>query len=592
MSSAYSILRTIARYHLLFIVIFSIIILSKIAWQSKYIIGPLGTFSSRIARWNVTTRPPELPEGLLGYEEISELYRSFEEKSRQIADAVAALRNSEELFRQLAENIRDVFWVYNLNKQAIEYISPGYEEIWGRRRDDLYLKPESFMENVYPEDAEKIMEAKGLLLKGSFSSVQFRILRPDGSFRWIWARTYPVADGNGKFFRMTGIAEDITGRKLAESLLSIQRDLGIALSSCANLDDALQVIIDSVLRMEGIDAGGIYLVGDADGSIELACSSGLSDDFAALVRHYDGNSRNARIIMEGNPVYFEFSEQAAERTGIIGQEINLPEGIKSLAVLPIRHMGASIACLNAASKTYPAIPSSSRDSLEAIASLLGSTIVRIKTQEQIHSSLREKEVLLKEVHHRVKNNFQIIMSLLNLQSRNIKDDAQLRYFYELRNRITAMALIHEKLYQSGNFASINFPAYILSLSTELRRIYHDPGREVEFKMEADDIDISLDQAIPCSLIMNEILSNALKYAFPPTFENNARITVTIRRAGEGEVELSVSDNGVGIPGHIEPRNTATLGISLIDVLSSQINGNVHIDSSTEGTRFTIRFTPK
>ncbi|MGD0235319.1 MAG: histidine kinase dimerization/phosphoacceptor domain -containing protein [Syntrophorhabdales bacterium] len=203
-------------------------------------------------------------------------------------------------------------------------------------------------------------------------------------------------------------------------------------------------------------------------------------------------------------------------------------------------------------------------------------------EERIRLSLKEKEVLLKEVHHRVKNNLQIISSLLNLQSKYIKDDQALEMFKESRNRIRSMTLIHEKLYRSKDLANIDVAEYIQNLSSNLFRSY-SAGR-VSLKTQVDDILLGIDTAIPCGLIINELVSNSLKHAFP---EKQGEIFVDLHR-DDGRFTLIVRDNGVGLPESVDFRNTDSLGLQLVCTLTDQLDGAIELNR-IGGTEFKITF---
>jgi len=203
-------------------------------------------------------------------------------------------------------------------------------------------------------------------------------------------------------------------------------------------------------------------------------------------------------------------------------------------------------------------------------------------EERIRASLKEKEVLLKEVHHRVKNNLQIISSLLNLQSKYIKDDQALEMFKESRNRIRSMTLIHEKLYRSKDLANIDVAEYIQNLSSNLFRSY-SAGR-ISLRTQVDDILLGVDTAIPCGLIINELVSNSLKHAFP---DKQGEILVDLHR-DNGKFTLRVRDNGVGFPEHVDFRNTDSLGLQLVCTLTDQLDGEIELDRAG-GTEFRITF---
>ncbi len=212
---------------------------------------------------------------------------------------------------------------------------------------------------------------------------------------------------------------------------------------------------------------------------------------------------------------------------------------------------------------------------------------RMRAEEQTRSSLKEKEVLLKEIHHRVKNNFQIIISLINLQSNSIRDPSLMKIFNDSTNRIRAMALVHEKLYRSADIAKINFTSYMKTISEELHNSYATSLSNPHLHIEADEIHLDLDQAIPCGLIVNELITNALKYAFPEG-NNTGDIRINLRRSGENEVTLIVSDNGIGLPENIDINTAPSLGLQLVSVLIKQIHGTYSINRS-DGTSWIMTF---
>jgi len=209
---------------------------------------------------------------------------------------------------------------------------------------------------------------------------------------------------------------------------------------------------------------------------------------------------------------------------------------------------------------------------------------RKRHEEQVEASLREKEVLLKEVHHRVKNNMQIISSLLNLQARYVSDPNAVRLFLESQNRVRSMALIHEKLYHSKNLSSVNFSEYLRSLVSFL---CHACGRGSIFcSIKAEKVMMGVDIAIPCGLIVNELVSNALKHAFPE--EHQGTVRIELKPSGESEelFVLSISDNGIGFNGEKKFEENQTLGLQLVRDLVEQIDGKLELRQE-QGTTFVI-----
>lgn len=228
-----------------------------------------------------------------------------------------------------------------------------------------------------------------------------------------------------------------------------------------------------------------------------------------------------------------------------------------------------------------------KDTILGFNSIILDITERKRAEEQIRSSLMEKEVLLKEIHHRVKNNFQIIISLINLQSNALKDPILTKMFNDSTNRIRAMALVHEKLYRSDDIAKIDFTSYLKTITEELHSSYATSLNNPNLHIEADEIHLGLDQAIPCGLIVNELITNALKYAFPER-NKNGDIRITLRHSDENQVTLIVSDNGIGLPENIDINTAPSLGLQLVSVLIKQIHGTYSINRSG-GTSWIMTF---
>jgi PAS domain S-box-containing protein len=212
---------------------------------------------------------------------------------------------------------------------------------------------------------------------------------------------------------------------------------------------------------------------------------------------------------------------------------------------------------------------------------------RKQAEAQIQASLREKEVLLQEIHHRVKNNLQVISSLLDLQSQQIENSLMLEVFRESQNRVKSMALVHEKLYQSKNFAKINFAEYTESLLNYLLKAYELHSGNVTLEIDIDEVTFNIDTAIPCGLIINELVSNALKYAFPDNQVGIIRIQLQVE--GERDFTLTIQDNGVGLPLDWDIKNVKSLGLQLVKVLTKQLKGTLEIDRSL-GSQFRVKFS--
>jgi two-component sensor histidine kinase len=211
---------------------------------------------------------------------------------------------------------------------------------------------------------------------------------------------------------------------------------------------------------------------------------------------------------------------------------------------------------------------------------------RMLVEERIRTSLREKEALLKEIHHRVKNNLQVVSSLLGLQSRPVADPELRKMFQESQDRIHSMALLHESLYQSHNLSQVDFPEYIRQLAAHLFHSYGVGLDRIHLRTDLDRLSLSLDAAVPCGLIINELISNSLKYAFPEG--RSGEIRIELRGHADGMARLLVADNGVGLRADVDWVNTRSLGLRLVRILAEQLGGKIEVNSEA-GTEVRLAF---
>lgn len=213
--------------------------------------------------------------------------------------------------------------------------------------------------------------------------------------------------------------------------------------------------------------------------------------------------------------------------------------------------------------------------------------IRLLTQvfeQQLKLVRQEKETLLKEIHHRVKNNMQLISSMLHLQAEAVSDPVLAQFFIESQSRVKTMAMIHEKLYQSKDLSRIDFSDYLRTLALSLLRSYGLSN--VTPVIEAEEMILGVNLAIPCGLIVNELISNTMKYAFPSG--GAGRLHVTLARVDDHLIRLTIGDDGVGLPAGLDPESTTSLGLKLVHILVQQLNGALRIDTM-QGTRFVITF---
>jgi two-component sensor histidine kinase/sensor domain CHASE-containing protein len=223
-----------------------------------------------------------------------------------------------------------------------------------------------------------------------------------------------------------------------------------------------------------------------------------------------------------------------------------------------------------------------------VASADGEAVVFIReiTADKKAKEAQRKEILLKEIHHRVKNNLQVISSLLDLQARASKDEHVKALLHESQNRLRSMSLIHDKLYLAGETRGVSISEYVHDLALHLRASYAHNSEAVNMEVDVEDISVDMDIAVPCGLIINELASNALKYAFPDG--RRGSIKISLRTGDDGHLVLTVSDDGVGVPAGVNPHSPTTLGLRIVNSLVIQLQGSLELDTA-HGTAFILRF---
>ena len=355
-------------------------------------------------------------------EELEQTNEAFEAQNEQLLFAQKELIDSEERFRRLAENAKDVIYRMSIPDGVYEYISPASKEVFGYSPEEFYHNS-LLIKDIIHQDWEEYFKIQwGNLIKGEMPPFyEYQINDKSGKLKWLYQRNVLVLNENGNAVAIEGIVTDITFLK--------------------------------------------------------------------------------------------------------------------------------------------------------------------ESEEKIKRSLKEKEILLGEIHHRVKNNMQIISSLLSLQSDFVSNKKDRELFLESKNRVHSMALVHEKLYQSKDMAEINFREYIVDFIKEFLNMYPDSKNGIVISISENNIYVELGKAIPCALIINELVSNSLKYAFPR--DNRGEIEINFIK-DTNNYKIIVSDNGIGFPKDIDFLNTKTLGLKLVVGLTEQLNGTIELDR-TNGTTFTVVF---
>lgn len=498
-------------------------------------------------------------DGTVMYVEITSHTLNFAGKRAKLVLGmdVTERKQAEEALKQTTQTLQSLIQASPLaitvvNPEGIVMMwNPAAERIFGWSADEATGR----FNPIVPEGKEdEFLLLRQRVLQGeSFTGVELRRQKKDGFLIDISLSAAPLRDFKEDIIGIIGIIADITEHKQAENALRA----------------AIRRAEDERAKSEGIIAavGDGLSIQDTDFKI-LYQNQTHKDIVGDHVGEYCYMAYEKREqTCEGCPVAMSFRDGKIHRA-----ERSAPTD------KGIIHVDITTSPLNDATGKIIA-------GIEIVRDITG----RKKMEEQIRASLKEKEILLKEIHHRVKNNLQIISSMLSLQSGYIKDGEDLELFNESRNRIKAMALIHEKLYHSKDLARVNVAEYIRTLTDELFRAYRGSASLITLKTDIEDVLFDIDRAIPCGLIINELVSNSLKYAFPSGREGE--ISITLHSDIDGTLTLSVRDNGIGLPEDIGIPGAPSLGLQLVKTLTEQLDGTIELDRNS-GTSFTISFKGK
>lgn len=380
--------------------------------------------------------------------------------------------------------------------------------------------------------------------------------------------------------------------------------IAMVVSQSLDLDEILNNALEKVLEIANLDAGGIYLTDPVRRKLDLVAYRGISEEFAKAIGKLSIDEKTLNAVMaEGKMKKFilqarEVMKNRAQMKQILSamkkEGLSLTSGLNVLLQAKEEILGL----MTLSSRAPRRFSEEEHSLLTAIGHQIAVAIEnshlyevsqrelaeRKKAEERIKASLKEKEVLLREIHHRVKNNMQIISSLLNLQSEKIKSQEVRRAFEASQSRIRSMALIHEMLYKSKDYTSVDFAPYVQNLASQLFNAYKVDTDVVRLTLDIKDVFLDINRAVTCGLIINELISNALKYAFPEGRKGEICVEVS---QGEGNmINLIISDNGVGLPKELNIHESETLGLRLVSLLTEQLRGTIELDRE-DGTTFKI-----
>ncbi|MGA9382211.1 MAG: PAS domain S-box protein, partial [Phormidium sp.] len=448
-----------------------------------------------------------------------------------------ALRTSEEQYRRIVETATEGIWQLD-EQQNTTFVNSKIAIMLGYTIEEILGK--SVFQFMDQESQVITKEKIQICREGMRKQEDFKFRRKDGSDLWAIVSCSPIHNQTGEYIGALNMLTDITERKTTEAALS---------QSEATNQGIIDGIPDLLLRVKR-DGTCLNFIPPKDSSaknyvpVATHLSELLTPDILQKQLEYIETALTTKEVQI-------YEHQLLKYHKLCYEEVRISPCGKDEVLIIVRDITQ-----------------------------------RKEAEEKIHVSLKEKEILLKEIHHRVKNNLHVIASLLHLQSHSINDPNLLEIFNDSQNRIYTMALIHEQLYQSKDLGKVNLGKYIQRLIGNLCTSFNGSNKRIKLIVEAEPLSLNVETAIPCGLIINELITNAYKYAFP-----NGRcgeVKVQLFEAENQQLNLIVVDNGIGIPGTVDWQNPASLGLKLVQILAKQLKANLEFDFQS-GTSVKLSF---
>ena len=521
--------------------------------------------------------------------------------------AEESLRESEKKYRSLVTTLNEGIWYVSPDLRT-SYLNPRMAEMLGYTVEEMIGRPlANFVEPISMRVVEEMGERRK---KGHTDQYEIFLRKKDGHKLIGRVMASPLLDEKGGFVGSVAGIEDITERKYYEDVLSLSNRIFSIANNHQQIGPMLDEIIHVIQEYTGCDSVGIRLL-DTMGNIPYTTYTGFAKSFYDRESPLNINADECMCIYvirgDANPdlpvispkgsfwcngttkFLAGVSDEDKGKTRNVCNEV----GYESVALVAIKRGEKILGLIHFADHREGMVPLEKVEVLEGISQVLGSAIQRLSAETVVRHALAEKEVLLREVHHRVKNNLAGILSLIELQISSLSDPQQIAHFNELENRIRSMAQVHDSLSRTKDLARINVASYTENLTRHLLPAYGNEGN-VRCRIEMGDITLPIETATPLGLVMNEIVTNSLKHAFPKTFSCEEKrgepctITLTLHREGSDYL-LGLADTGIGMPEGIDVTMSHTLGRFLIRfIVEHQLRGSVEI-STARGTAYMIRF---
>ncbi|MEG3902481.1 PAS domain S-box protein [Microcoleus sp. B4-C5] len=525
-------------------------------------------------------------------------------------------KRAEMEFQQLKERLQFllgsnpavIFTAAPMGDFCTTYISDNVQTIVGYDPQELLADCKFWSSRIHPEDRPQFLVNFSDLSEGKNCICEYRFLHQDGSYRWLRTELKLLVDSRGVPIEIIGYAADISNSKYAELARGQQFEQERLVEAIARrvrqslqLEEILNTTVAELQQVLLADRVLVYQLLPENGGRVIA--EAVAEGCSQLVDKCFGEevfpAQSSQLYLQGRicaisqlddpsltPCMAQFMKQIQVRAKLvvpiiqhsqiwgllIAHQCDRPREWQESEINLFQQLVNQLAIAIQQSLLYQQLQAELSDRKQAEANL--------------KNSLREKEILLKEIHHRVKNNLCVVASLLELQSNTVADPQVSKMFEESQNRLYSMALIHEKLYRSTNLAQINFGEYLEDLVSNLFHSYNISNNQIQLQVLAEPISLNLETATPCGLIANELVSNTLKHAFPDG--TTGTVSVECYQTGDREINLLVKDNGIGFPQNLDFRKTHSMGFQVVCTLTEQLEGTIEI-SREVGTSFHLKF---
>lgn len=489
--------------------------------------------------------------------------------------------------------IDETIWDHDIQRNTIRY-NDRMVSMFGYPADEIDGAVSWWYSNLHPDDVSSVKTRLAEALESGDNRIEmkYRYRCSDGTYKPVYDRALILRDARGTPVRMIGVMQDMTGLIQQEHLRNRLRDTVLRIATSESIMSGRDLLYslnhtleESTQALEA-DWGSIWVL-DADGCTCMA--SYKSPVLRALDDHLDLNVHVLNEILDEHPYAIVHDSLREEDWSETAKAHFRSAGTRAALVQLIRVKGSPRAVLvfeqQSMSRSWTGDEVQFASTIADQSAQIMANAEILEKEHQLEQSLLEKETLLQEIHHRVKNNLAVVSSLMQLQAMETTNEEVREHLLDSTTRIRSMALIHEELYQNDNFTYLDIQDTIRGLVDYASSIMQgDRNVRVDYRLEP--VRVNINQAVPLSLIVNEVVTNCYKHAFSGI--DHARMTITSRLSGR-QLHLCIEDNGKGLPQNFDPEAISSLGMQLLYTLTEQLSGTYSLSSEGEGTRFTLAF---